>query len=378
MENFIFHNPTKLYFGAGSIKYLSEEIKSVGHNVLLCYGGGSIKKSGLYDTVIEILKSSGKNIFELSGIMPNPRTDKVYEGIEICRKHKVDFILAVGGGSTIDCAKMISVSAGDDRDFWQAFMIEKQRAKTAVPLATVLTNAATGSEMDHLAVITNWEKNIKNGYGDPLLQPTFSILDPTYTYTLPKSQILYGAIDIISHCMEEYFSAPDTSNLSDDIAESIIKNVVYNLPLALENPENYIARSNLMWDSSMAINSLIASGKKSDWQSHQIEHALSAFYDIPHGAGLAIVHPNYLKYISESAENKLKRFAKNVWNETSALGGIEKMQAFFKEMGSPITLKEVNIPESALSKIAPTVNLVKNNYKPLTHDDVLKILYMSL
>lgn len=382
MTNFTFHNPTKIYFGKHSICNLSGALLPYGKKVLLVYGGGSIKKNGIYKDVVSELRDAGKTIFELPEVMPNPRVEKVHDGIRLCKMHDIDFVLAVGGGSVIDCAKFIAAGAKLERDFWQTLFIERQTITDALPIGSVLTNAATGSEMDNGGVITNWQHNIKTSYGHPLLQPKFGILDPIYTYSLPKNQMIYGAIDILSHVFEVYFSAPDDNNLSDDFSEAIIKNVIANLNIALKDPTNYSSRANLMWCSSMAINGLIGLSKDQDWQTHQIEHALSAFYDIPHGAGLSIVHPNYLKYTYKFAPDKFARFARNIWGidpigkseEQVALEGIEHTQAYFKKIGAPTTLAEVNIPSESIKKIAATINSGGGAYHKLTDKDIINIL----
>ena len=247
MNKFEFYNPTRIIFGQSSINKLNELLKNYGKNILLCYGGGSIKKNGIYDNVIKILKEENKNIVELNGIMPNPRTEKVYEGINLCKQNNIDFILAVGGGSVIDCSKAIAVGSKTDKDFWQTFYKNQEECTDAIPLGTILTISATGSEMNKGGVITNWDTHEKKGYKTDYMSPKFSILDPTYTYSLPREQTIYGSIDILSHVFEQYFSYPDESNVSDNLAEGIIKTVIENLEIALENPKDYNARSNLMW-----------------------------------------------------------------------------------------------------------------------------------
>ena len=384
MNNFIFQNPTKIYFGDNSIKYLESEMKKYGKNILLAYGGGSIKKNELYDYVINVLNKLEKKVFEIANIMPNPRTSKVYEGIEIIKKNDIDFILAVGGGSVIDCAKAMAAGAKMDKDFWETLYIDKKPITSAIPVGSILTLAGTGSEMNTSSVITNWEKQIKTAYGSPHLFPKFSILNPKYTMSLPIEQVVYGSVDILSHLFEVYFSAPDTSNLSDDLSEAIMKNVITNLRAALNDLSNYEARSNLMWDATMAINGLVGLGKDQDWTSHQIEHALSAFYDIPHGAGLAIVHPNFMEYVYKNNPFKYAKFARNVFNVGHDLNdfdaaklGIETLKKFLREINAPTTLKEVNIPKEMIKTIAETIKPRKTPYAYINQNDIINILNQS-
>lgn len=385
MENFNYYNPTEIFFGKDAIQNLGENI-AIYKNVLLCYGGGSIKKNGIYDAVIKILEEKNINVFELSGITPNPRASKVYEGIEICKDKGIDFILAVGGGSTIDCAKAIAVGAKTNRDFWQAFYVAKERADGGIPLASILTLAGTGSEMDAGSVITNEEEGLKYSYESVHMFPKFSILDPTYTYSLPQKQLVYGTVDILSHIFELYFSPPDETNLSDDLAEAVMKNVIKNLDIALKEPGNYIARSNLMWDSTVALQGILKLSKKQDWQTHEIEHAVSAFNDVAHGAGLAIIHPNYLAYVLEYAQQKLARYAVNVMNVNAAgkteqqvaKEGVQKTKEYFKSIGAPVTLTEIGVKKEDLDGIADKVLLTGGGYKALSRDDIYNILVRAL
>ncbi len=388
MNAFTFYNPTKIMFGLESIKGLSSALSDYGPTVLLTYGGGSIKKNGIYNAVIEELKKADKKIIELSGIMANPRTTKVYEGIALCRQHNVDFILAVGGGSTIDCSKFIAAGAAmkDGEDFWDTYFIKGQPVQEALPFGTVLTMSATGSEMNNGGVISNWETNQKLGGRGPALFPQFSILDPTYTYSLPKEQMVYGIADMLSHLMEQYFSTPDESNVSDDLIEAVFKSIMSNASVALENPQDYIARSNLMWNATLALNGLLRLGKDEDWMTHQMEHALSAYYDIPHGAGLAIVHPMLLTYIYKDHLPRFVRFAKNIWNideqgktdQEVALEGIQALRQYFHSIGAPITLKEVNIPAEALPEIAASASRFRTSYSDLQTEDILAIYQSAL
>ncbi|MDR0282945.1 MAG: iron-containing alcohol dehydrogenase [Candidatus Peribacteria bacterium] len=272
--------------------------------------------------------------------MPNPRTEKVYEGIQLCKNHAIDFILAVGGGSVIDCAKAIAMGAKTDKDFRETFYIHQERAIDALPIGTILTLSATGTEMNPNTVISNREIHEKHGYNAEVLYPAFSILDPTYTYSLPADQTAYGAVDILAHVFEQYFSFPDEDNVSDNISEAVMRSVIDNIETAIHEPQNYHARSNLMRASTLALNTLIGMGKEQDWNSHNIEHALSGLYDIPHGAGLAIVFPAWMKYVYKSVLKKFVRYAKNIRNvnfegktdEKVALEGIEATKQFFKKI----------------------------------------------
>lgn len=386
MNSFNFFNPTKIIFGENAINNLANEVKNY-KNILFTYGGGSIKKNGIYNKVIQILKNENKNVIELDGIMPNPRKEKVYEGIELCKNNSIDFILAVGGGSVIDCSKAIAIGAKTDKDFWQTFYIDWEKCTDAIPLGTILTLSATGTEMDSGSVITDWENHIKTHYDSEHMFPKFSILDPSYTYTLPKEQTIYGSIDILAHVFEQYFSMPDESNLSDNLAEAIIRTVIDNLEIAIENPNNYNARANLMWCSTMALNGIIGLGKEQDWNSHQIEHALSGIYDIAHGAGLAIVFPNWMKYVYKNSINKFKKYAVNIWNvdtknktdEEIALEGINKTKEYFSKVGAPVTLSEVNIPESDIDKIVETViSTGEGSYLKINKEDIKNILISAI
>lgn len=384
MKSFIYHNPTKIVFGKDCVKEsLATELSHFGTRVLLTYGGGSIKKNGIYHVVKESLQQAGKEVFELSGIMSNPRTTKVREGIALCKEHNIDFILAVGGGSVIDCTKFIAGGAmlPDTVDFWQTFFLDHQPVTEAVPFGVVLTMAATGSEMNNGGVITDWETQKKlSGYGSALF-PQFSMLDPTYTYTLPREQVAYGIVDMLSHLLEQYVSTPDDDNVTDSAIEGIFKNIVHNGRKSMEHLEDYEARSNIMWGATLALNRSLGLGKDQDWMTHALEHALSAFYDIPHGAGLAIMHPAYLRWILPNAIPRLMRFAKEVWgieqgsmtDTEYALAGIEALEAYFKEIGAPSTLEEVEIPKESLKDIANSCVRYPTAYSHLTAADALAI-----
>ncbi len=384
MNSFVWYNPTKILFGKGAIEKMIPELESAGKNILLTYGGGSIKKNGIYEKTREILEKLGKNVFELSGIMPNPRKEVVYEGIDICKKNGIDFILAVGGGSVIDASKAIAAGALTELDFWDAFYMGDEPLKSALPIGTVLTIPATGSEMNCGGVVTDWQNNIKTAFEHPLLFPVFSVMDPTYTYSLPREQIIYGAVDMFSHLFEVYFSEPDDNNLSDELAEAVMKNIMTNLEIALENPYDYAARANLMWDGSMALNGITKLSKRQDWETHQIEHAMSAFYDIPHGAGLAVVHPNYMRYTYKAGLSKYVRYAKRIWgvdgegmtDEQIAMEGIRATHDYFKRIGAPTTLSEVGIDVSAADKIVSRTFLLKGGYMQCTEEDIKNIVLL--
>ena len=383
MNDFMYYNPVRVHFGADAMSCLPEELGKFGPNVLLTYGGGSIRRTGLYDRVTDALRAAGKNIFELSGIMPNPRTEKVYEGIELCRKHKIDLILAVGGGSTIDCSKAIAVGAPAEGDFWEKFYVNWETAETGIPLGVILTIPATGSELDKSAVITNFATGEKNCYDSEWEFPRFAILDPTLTYSLPKNQMVNGIVDTMSHLMELYISPPDDGFLTDNLAEAAMRTEIAAARRAVEEPTDYEARASLMWTSSFALCGMLNNGKKTDWASHCIEHPLSALFDVAHGAGLAVVHPAYLEYICESGVPRLARFARNVWGVDPA-GKSESEQAkegiaalkrcFHEELGDPATLRELGVPESCFARVAELTDLSCYSYRQLTAEDVMEIL----
>ncbi|NLX62011.1 MAG: iron-containing alcohol dehydrogenase [Tissierellia bacterium] len=385
MKNFHYSIPTEIFFGKGQIQVLGKEIKKYGTRVLLTYGGGSIKRIGLYDEVANILKEHNIDFWELSGIEPNPRIDSVREGVKIIRENEIDFILAVGGGSTIDCSKAIAASYYYDGDPWD-LVIRKAKVVDALPLGTVLTLAATGSEMDKGAVITNPETNQKLSFGHISMAPKFSILDPTYTFSVPKIQTAAGVADIMSHTFENYFTLEDGAYLQNRFAEAILKTCIKYGRLALDEPDNYEARANIMWASSWAINGLLSYGKDTNWSVHDIEHELSAFYDITHGIGLAILTPVWMEYVLD--DERVDRFVEygvNVWDidrskdkyEIARLA-IEKTRDFFKSLEIPMSLREVGIKEEDLEKMAKAAIDNNNgkkigNFKPLGYEDILNI-----
>jgi len=380
--DFRFYNPTKIYFGKDSLSNLKTELSKYGENILLIYGKGSVKKIGLYDKIIEILKASNKKITELSGINPNPRYSQVLEGARLVYSNDIDLILAVGGGSVIDCAKAISVSAYCEGDPWQKYWIDfKPLENKVVPLASILTMVGTGSEMNGGSVITNEEQMIKEGRIFPTeVYPRFSILNPEYTYSVSKYQMTSGIFDIVSHLLEQYFSGDD-DNTSDYIIEGILRSLIVSTRKALINPTDYEARSNIMWCATMALNTVTGVSKTQDWQVHGLEHQLGAYTDCAHGVGLAIISVPYYKYIYKYGLDKFVRFSKNVWDidtakyskEEAALLGIEKLSDFIKEMGIPTTLREVGATEEMLPKIAASVE-EGGGYKLLKEKDMLEIL----
>lgn len=388
MRNFVYSIPTKVFFGKGQIGLLAEQIRNFGGSrVLLVYGGGSIKRIGLYDTVINILQSNNITFFELAGVDPNPRIETVRQGIQMCRDHKLDFILAVGGGSSIDCSKVISAGYYYKNDPWD-LMIGKAKASQSLPLGTILTLSATGSEMDFFAVISNLETHQKIGLGDPAMFPKFSILDPTYTYSVPQNQTAAGTADIMSHTFENYFSSEKGAYLQSRLAEGILKTCIHFAPIALENPENYEARANLMWASSLAINGLLSLGKERKWSCHPMEHELSAYYDITHGVGLAILTPHWMEYVlDDSTVTDFKNYGVNVWGlnpeEDSydiAHQAIQKTKEFFTTLGLPSTLREVGIGEENLLVMAKAVtkNGPIGEFRPLNTEDVYNIYKAAL
>lgn len=384
MNNFIFENATKVFFGKGCVKeYLCCLTKGYGDTVMLAYGGGSIKRNGVYDEVTAILKSAGKNIVEFPGIMANPTYAKVLEGARLAKENHVGLILGVGGGSVIDCCKAVSIAARYQGDVWADFWARPSIFDfEPLPLGVIVTVAGTGSECNGGAVITNEVLKIKTGRDYPKCNPRFALLDPTYTYSVPKFQMVSGSFDILSHIMEIYFSEPDEDNVSDDIAEALMRNVIRNLRVAIRNPEDYTARSNLMWDATMAENRIIKLGKRMDFQCHQMEHQIGAYTDCNHGAGLAVLHPVYYRHIFKDGLAKFKRFAENVWgisaegktDEEVARAGIDALEDFILEIGLPVTLRELGVDESTdLKAVADSCAIVPNSYKKLTHEEILGI-----
>lgn len=379
--DFIFHNPTKIYFGKDSFDNLKRELSRYGKKVLFAYGKSSIKTTGLYDRVMEVLKKTNKEVIEFAGIMPNPTYTKMLEGVELVKKHKIDFILAVGGGSVIDCVKGVAASV-DEENPWQKYWIEQQPySGNPLPIGVILTMSGTASEMNGGSVITNEEAGLKVGRQfPPKLFPKFSILNPEITYTLPMYQLLSGIFDTMSHIMEQYFS-DNENNVSDYLSEGLLKSVIRNTKLALKNPQDYEARSNLMWAATIGLNRILGCGKTQDWQVHRIEHQLGVFTDCAHGMGLAAITTPYFKHIYKYGLSKFKRFAIEVWDvdptsksdDEIALEGIDALYSFIKESGMSTTLKELGTTKEMLPKIAATTSIT-GFYKKLTEEDILNIL----
>lgn len=382
MHNFIYQNTTKIYFGKGMISHLTDELEKYGKNVLLVYGKGSVKRIGLYDEVMKLLCDAGKTVYELSGINPNPRYSQVLEGARAVRENGIDLILALGGGSVIDCSKAISVCAYAEGDPWQRYWIDQKDVDNRiVPVATILTMTGTASEMNSGSVITNEEKQLKCGRIFPsFVNPAFSILDPEYTYTVPKKQMLSGIFDIMSHLMEQYFGG-EGDNVCDYLIEGLLRAVISNARAAVKDPLNYEARANIMWASTMALNKIIAVSKEQDWEVHAIEHQLGAYTDCPHGEGLAVISVPYYRYVLKYAPAKFARYARAVWDidtsdmtcEEAAKAGIDALSAFIKELGMPTTLRELGASEDMLEKIAQTSGK-GGGYKFMHSEDILAVL----
>lgn len=381
--DFTYQNPTTIYFGKTALTNLSSELVNYGDTIMLAYGKGAIKKNGLYDQVVSILKENGKNIVELSGIMANPTYEKVMEGAAFVRDNNVDLILAVGGGSVIDCAKAISVSAYCEGDAWTRYWLKFEPVDNKiVPVASILTLAGTGSEMNGGSVITNEDMKIKMGRVFPSnMNPKFSILNPEYTFTLPEYQMVSGIFDMMSHLMEAYFSGEDDTT-TDYMIEGLLRSIINSAKIAVKDPKDYEARSNLMWSSTLAMNPIMGLSKAQDWEVHMIEHQLGAYTDCAHGLGLAAISLPYYRYIYKFGLNKFVRFAKQVWSvdetektkEAVALEGIDAMESFVKECGIVTSLKELGATEDMLPLIANSTVLLPGGYKVLNEEEVLEIL----
>ena len=388
LGNFSYCNPTKLYFGDESLKYLNDELPKYGANVVLIYGGGSIKKNGIYDEVIGILEKNGKNVAEISGVMPNPTVDKLYEGVEIARKHNADMLLAVGGGSVCDYAKAVSVSVHCEEDPWEKYYVrfEEPTCET-LPVGCVLTMVGTGSEMNAGAVITNPHTHQKIGhvFADEKIMPRFAILNPKYTLTLPHYQMVAGIYDIFNHICEQYFSGED-DNTSDYISEGLMRSVIHSSSIANKDPQDYEARSNLMWAATWALNTLVSRGKSTDWMVHMLGQSVGAYTNATHGMTLAAVSLPYYRHILPYGVQKFKRFAVNVWNvdaegktdEQVAQEGLAAMESWMKELGLVMNISELGADEGMIEGIADGTLIMPGGYKVLEHDEIVEILKESL
>lgn len=386
MINFSLQLKTKIHFGKNSIKELSNELKNYS-KILLVYGGGSIKRNGIYQNVINELKKNNTEFFELSGIKPNPSLKSVYEGIKICKENNIEFVLGVGGGSVIDASKAIAVGVKHQEDIWDLFL-DESKIKYALPVGTVLTLAATGSETNKNAVVTNDDTKEKLGIHHDCMKPQFAILDPSYTFSLPQNQTSSGIADIMAHVFEQYFSPTKESFLTDALSEAVLKTCLKYGPIALKDPENYEARAEIMWASTIALNGLLTCGKITDWLTHMMEHELSAYYDLNHGTGLAILFPNWMKEVANSNTYwKFRNYAVNVWHldsnksdEELCNESIHKTREFFNLMNLPSSLKEVNIDNKYFNDMVH--NLVKRNktgsFKQLGADEIMRIYQSSL
>ena len=377
MQKFVYEYATKVYFGEGAAReHLAEAVSGYGKNVMLAYGGGSVKKNGIYDELKTILENAGKTVTDFSGIMSNPTYAKVQEGAKLAKEQKIDFILAVGGGSVIDCCKIVAAQAKTDKDLWEMEMTEHQFPTEVLPMGAVVTASGTGAEMNGGAVITNEEKIIKAGMA--AAAPRFAILDPEYTMSLPRMQVISGAFDTLSHAMETYFGNSDQDNVSDDVALAIMRNTVVNMRRLLKNINDIQARSNLMWDSAMAENGILKVGRVTDFQAHQLEHQLGAYTDCNHGQGLAVIHPAYYRHIVKDAKEKFERFGKEVFGVESAGESVEALAAFIKECGLPTKVGELRskteITPELLKNVADTCNVIKCNPRELGRDEIYEIL----
>ena len=387
LGNFSYSNPTKLHFGEDSLGCLNEELPKYGKNVQLIYGGGSIKKNGIYDKVIEILRANDKTVFENAGVMPNPTVQKLYEGCKIAKDRHVDLILAVGGGSVCDYAKAVSVSAYCQEDPWDKYFLRMEDVSCPIiPVGCVLTMVGTGSEMNGGAVITNHEQKLKIGhvFGDNVF-PKFSILNPTFTFSLPKYQMIAGIYDIFNHICEQYFSGED-DNTSDYISEALMRSILYSSRIAIENPTNYEARSNIMWTATWALNTLVAKGKSTDWMVHMLGQAVGAHTDATHGMTLAAVSMAYYRHICPFGLSKFVRFAVNVWavdpqgktDEQVAEEGLDRMEAWMQELGLVMSIKDLGVTPSMIDGLVESTVLMDGGYKVLTREEIAGVFKASM
>ncbi len=387
LGNFSYCNPTRIHFGKDALEHLREELAKYGENVLLTYGGGSVKRSGLYDEVVKILKDCGKNITELPGVMPNPTVEKLYEGCELARGKNIDLILAVGGGSVCDYAKALSVSVNCKEDPWEKYYLKFEEPDCEIiPVGCILTMVGTGSEMNGGAVITNHGSNLKIGhvFGEEVF-PKFSILNPLYTFTLPKYQMIAGFYDILNHITEQYFSDTDDCT-SDYVMEGLMRSLIHSSRIAVKDPEDYEARSNIMWIATWALNTMVAKGKATDWMVHMLGQSVGAYTDATHGMTLSAVSMAYYRYIMPFGLPKFKRFAINVWNvspdgktdEEIASEGLLAMEAWMKEIGLVMNISELGVTEDMLEGIADGTFINEGGYKILNHEEIVQILKESM
>ena len=381
MKDFTYSYPTHVYFGKGALaNALKAELPVEAKKVLLAYGGGSIKKNGIYQEVTGLLQTLGKEVVEFTGIMANPTYQKVQEGAKLAKENAVDYILAVGGGSVIDCCKIVAAQAKTDKDLWEMEFVDRQFPQAVIPMGAVVTASGTGAEMNGGAVITNEAVTVKAGMG--AAAPRFAVLDPSYTLTVPRMQVLSGAFDTLSHAMETYFGNSDSDNVSDDVALAIMRNTVVNMKRLLQNIDDLEARGNLMWDSAMAENGILKVGRVTDFQAHQMEHQLGAYTDCNHGQGLAVIHPAYFRFLCPYAKEKFTRFAQVVFGKETAEEGIDALSAFIQECGLPTKMgqlqSKVEITPALLRQVADSCNLIQTNPHPLTREDVYQILQACL
>ena len=387
LGNFQFHNPTRLHFGENALDSLVDELKNYGPTVQLSYGGGSIKKFGIYDQVMSILAAAGKTVVDDGGVMPNPTMERVLEGAERAKSHNVDLILAVGGGSTIDYAKAVSASAWCEEDHWEKYYMRREEPSCRIiPVGSVLTMAGTGSEMNGGSVISNHRANLKVGkvFG-PAVYPKFTIQNPRFTFTVPRRQMVAGIFDIMSHILEQYLSGED-DNTSDYISEGLMHSLIHSSRIAVKNPEDYEARSNIVWTATWALNTLIAMGKTTDWEVHMIGHAVGTLTDATHGMTLAAVSLPYYRLIMPYGLKRFARFAANVWgispegksDEQLANEGLAALEAWMREIGVTMKISELGATEEMLPAIADATFLLDGGYKKLTREEVLEILRQSL
>lgn len=383
MNNFIYENKTKVYFGQGCVKeFLTCLVKDC-DTVMMAYGQGSVKRNGIYDEVLSILMKAGKNIVEFPGIMPNPTYGKVMEGVRLAREGQVQMILGIGGGSVMDCAKAVALAAGCRGDAWENYWARKGIIDfDPIPTGMIPTTAGAGSECNGATVITHEKRKIKTGYDYPKCSPRFALMDPVYTYSVPKEQMVAVAFDSLSHIMETYFSEPDEQNVSDELAEALMRNIIRNMRMAVENPRDYTARSNLLWDSTLSENRLIELGKKCDFACHLMEHQLGAYTDCGHGQGMAVLHPSYYRHIYRDGLSKFARFAVNVWEispegksrEELARAGIAALETFIRDMGLPTTLRQLGIKDQKqLKSIADSCRFSPGGYRKILPGEILEI-----